>query len=397
MGKKESRIKKRYIALIIVLCLLVAGTVFVLQQLKKPSNRLLLATLHFAQETIPNHNYFLYDVDIMELCTDYFNGETVVSGRLGLSEMKKVRSSTYVDVQGVRSFSQKAMSVKSDVSLLWFEMGQLNTYIDDDTVYFEMPLLGDEGYAFPTDLDMFTKAPDFTSDISQEWFSEHATDIVNFMGKVTIDDVGKTLVDEDGTISDKYVITIPQGCGDFIWELLGVESPEYDVVVSEYVTRDNHVRRIEFDLEHAMPGANMALDGLDMGTMYFYYELPENESMSMTMVRNPVGNQIDFNTEYNANNGSKLTTEGYMTWENTEVGFDFKIKDMYVKKDDDKLAKVYFVGSVDKSDRLADVLEGKQEIFEDYEVLDWRALRDDVDGTTAAIMSKINIKTFLEN
>ena len=48
-------------------------------------------------------------------------------------------------------FAQKRISSKMDMDLLWVDMGELDFYAEDQTVYMEAPLLGDDiGYAFPT-------------------------------------------------------------------------------------------------------------------------------------------------------------------------------------------------------------------------------------------------------
>lgn len=67
--------------------------------------------------------------------------------------------------------------------------------------------------------------PDLTSDIDKTWFKDHMQDIADLTKQISIDQTGKTIEDEDGTVSEEFVITIPQGCGQFIWDLLGIDAP----------------------------------------------------------------------------------------------------------------------------------------------------------------------------
>lgn len=49
--------------------------------------------------------------------------------------------------------------------------------------------------------------PDLTSDIDKTWFKDHMQDIADLTKQISIDQTGKTIEDEDGTVSEEFVIT----------------------------------------------------------------------------------------------------------------------------------------------------------------------------------------------
>lgn len=117
---------------------------------------MLLSAIYFMEETLKNPGYLLHDIDIMEMCREYGNGDTALTGKVGLSGMQQAKSSIYFDVDAKRSFAQKRISAKTDMNLVWIEMGELDFYAEDQTVYMDAPLLGEDiGYAFPTGQNLF--------------------------------------------------------------------------------------------------------------------------------------------------------------------------------------------------------------------------------------------------
>lgn len=388
--KKIKLTKKKKIAGGIILCFLLLFILAGSQLAKRPRIRMLLSIVHFTENTLNDSGYLLKDIDIMDFFHNYFNATTSITAHASMSQMEKLNSSVNLDIAGKRSFSQKRLRSQASVSLLFLNTGDVDFYAEDETVYFVVPLLGDFGYAFPTGIDLFMKMPDLTSDIDRQWFHDNAANIVTLMQQIGIEETGNTIIDEDNTSSEEYVVTIPEGCGNFIWELLGMDAPDYDVVVSMYLTSQNHMRRMSIDLEHVLPGASLVIDGESVGTMLFTYELPEDEKVEMTMVRNPNNrHRFDASMTYYTNVSDVFTMSSYITWEQEEAGFSFQIKNMEVYKNDSMLAKGYFKGNVLPQKEKEDVFEGNSDYLYSLEALDWHEVRNDTESFINDIIDKI--------
>lgn len=367
---------------------------------QKPSSRMLLSSIYFMEVTLKNPGYLLHDINIMEMFREYGNGDTALTGKVGLSGMQQAKSSIYFDVDAKRSFAQKRISAKTDMNLVWIEMGELDFYAEDQTVYMDAPLLGEDiGYAFPTGQNLFLKMPDLTSDIDKEWFKDHLRDIAELTNQIDIEKTGKTLKDEDGTVSEEFVVTIPQGTGQFLWDLIGMEPPDYDVVYSVYLTKQNHLRRLSIDLSDVLEGASLTIDGEDIGTAYFYYELPENERVEMTMTRNPKYSRwMDVEVDYFANNSKTYRMTTHLSWQETEDGFSLKATDMRMSCDMDQLAKGYFKGEVKKAkEPLPDLFGEKTDYIHNLEVIDWKTVRDDTEGFVNEVLGKTSFSVFMDD
>lgn len=396
MEQKHPHRKSNFILILLaVIIVILGGSIFYVSR-TNVRMRLLCNVLHFVTNTLESPSYLLYDVDIMELCRDYGNGDILINGRMGFDGLEQVSSSIYFDVEGSRSFSQKRMESTMDMSLLWIELGELNLYAEDETVYLTAPLLGEEiGYAFPTGQNLFLKMPELSHDLDKEWFQDHTMDIIDFMANdISIVETGEILVDEDGTKSDELVITVPQGTGDFIWELLGMEAPDYDVVTTLYLTSDNHLRRVSVDLSDVLPGASMMIDGEDIGTSYFLYKLPDDEQVTLKMVRNPnYTHWIDSEAIYSANNGSKYSMTTHITWQEEADGtITLKARDIAIMQDGKQKANGYFSGSIEKASDMEALFVDEEDRLYALEELDWKAVRDDAESFIDDVLSKANLK-----
>ncbi len=84
---------------------------------QQPSSLTFILHLFYGGHT-ENPGYLLHDIDIMEMCRDYGNGDTELTGKVGLSGMQQVKSSIYFDVDAKRSFAQKRISSKMDISFV---------------------------------------------------------------------------------------------------------------------------------------------------------------------------------------------------------------------------------------------------------------------------------------
>lgn len=387
--------KKRNIALAILvsLCLVIAISSHFIK--KNPRVKMLLSVINFTEKTLNDPAYIANGIDVMDLCRNYANSDTHFTGRVSLYNMEKLKSSTYFNVDLVRSFEQKRLACHADLDILWENVGKLDIYAENETVYMVVPILGDFGYAFPTGIDLFMKMPDLTHDINQEWFRQNMGNIFNLLRQIKLEDTGNTITNIDNDIGNEYIVTIPKGCGDFLWELLGMEPPTYDVVVTLYLTNDNRLCKMLLDLSDVLPGAVLTIDGTSLGTVIFEYELPKDENVKLTLFRNPEHvNYIDINCVYYENNGKQLTANGYLTWDNLEDGFSINVKKMEVKKEDELLVKTGFHGEIVSLKESPDVFNGKESYLYSLKKLDWYKIRDDAEGFINKLLDKMKNNIF---
>ena len=142
--------------------------------------------------------------------------------------------------------------------------------MNPNTVYFMVPMLDNLSYAMTTSNTYFKKAPELTHDIDQEWFHDNFSNIIELTRQIQIEETGKTRTDSDDVKSHEYLVTIPEGSGGFIWELLGMDTPDYDIRVSLYLTDLCRMSRMEVDLSDITEGASMIIDGTDVTKLSEY-------------------------------------------------------------------------------------------------------------------------------
>ena len=382
-NKLSGKMNKKIIVIVILTVLLVLAVVGMLIVKSNPRVRILSSIIKFSESTLNNKEYLLYDVDIMELFSDYANSDTRITGVMGLPEIKGLDASISIDMEATRSFDQKKFASESSLNLLWIEAGELNMYAQDNTWYLTAPLLGsDIGYAFPTDLDWFPKMPELTSDIDREWFRDNYSNIVELITEIEVEEI-----DNDG-----FLVTIHKGDGHFIWELLGMEDPDYDVKISMYLTKDNNLSRMELDLSDVLEGAFLVLDGENASKCIFTYELPENESMEMVLERKPdATNWIDMTITYFGNNDKNYIMTGGLNWEEIKNGFKMNVKGFKLECDDELLARGYFLGKVVKEEASSDVFDGQSDYLNSLEVIQWKTVRDDTEGFIDDVLDEISL------
>lgn len=396
MKDKQTKKKKRKGWIILLVCLLLLiGTGFY-QSRTNPRVRMLLSIMKFSESTLKSEDYLLHNIDIMELCRTYINGDTHVVGDAGFSHMKNLASSISMDIDRTRSFASRRMVNKMQMNFLWMKAGEIDVYGENETIYLDAPLLGDDiGYAFPTGIDLFMKAPDLTSDINQKWFRSNAKNIVQLMGEIEIKKTGKTYTDKDGLKGEEFVVTIPKGSGAFVWKLFGMDMPDYDVVYSVYLTKNNQLIRMEVDASHVIDGVSMVMQGKNLGTAYMYYQLPDNEKAVMRMKRNAKEDCLDCTMVYYANTGENIKMKSSISWTKRDKGFSLKINNIHMWSGEEEMAQGFFKGEVTPLKDAGDVFEGKDERLYGFEVLDWKAIRKDTKGFVNDVLSKTSFGAFV--
>ncbi len=387
--------KKRRIRLIVLAAIAAALFITVIVALQNPRVRLLVATVRFVAETLNNPAYIAYDVDLMELCREYLNSDTTFNGKVLLDDVSKMKSSMSMEVNGERSFEQKKMACQANLSLLVLHMGIFDFYAEDEFLYMVVPMLGDLSYSFDTQLNLFMKAPELTHDLDAEWFTENSQNIINFTNQIGIRDVGALSDEEPGCKG--YEITIPQGSGAFIWELLGMDMPKDDVVFTIYLTRGCKTRRIVVDLtkyikDSTLEGAMITVDGTDCGKVIINASLPDNETAEIIAQKNGKiisSNVIDLSATYHAATGDLFSTDGYMEWNHIDDGASLVFHDVVMKRNDETLCNAYFKGELKKAKLDQDVFRDVTVELETIPTILWRDLRDDLDGFFNSVREEI--------
>lgn len=392
-GKKIKRVLLESLLGVVLLALVALG----IFMSKNTRGRLFVSSVHVMTHTLKDKSYLLYDIDIMEFCREYLNSDVSVTGNVGVNKTARSKSSIFLDTQAERSFAQKKMATKSTLSLLAFEVGELDLYAQDETVYLEVPFLSrDFGYAFPTGINLFAKAPDLTHDIDVEWFKDNLMNIGELTAQVGIEELGAKTFDGDKRACDGFRVTIPEGCGDFIWELLGMDGPDYDVVVDMYLTKSNYIRRIEMDLSQAIEGVSLVIDGTSISSAFIRWNLPDDETFEMSMVRSgEYKDYFDITGAYFTNIDKVYEFSANMTFSRLETGFDVKVHDIRAWEGKSELLDAYFIGTVRTVSHRPDLFDGGQSRLDRLEVLDWKAVRNDAQGFIDDVMEKVDIVSIL--
>lgn len=395
--KRKIRTKKKIIIILILSVLVIGAGIGIAIGIRLRTDiryRMLQSVLNMEKNTLSSREYILNDIDVQKLCRDYMNGDVSIDGSVGLSNIEGYRFSINVPVKGERSFEQKRLSFDSTVKVLRVEVGDINMYGEGERLFFEAPILGDMAFAFDTGMDMFPKAPDMTSDLDSEWFKENNKNIREFMQAIEIKENGSTIRDEDGTVSEGYDITIPQGEGQFMWELMGMETPDKPIEYTVYITKKNEIRRITMDLSDTFDHGYIVIDGLNMGTVEFTCNMPDNEFLKIKAVRNPeYTRRIDIELDYDTREGKEYSIETSFEWMNyeDESGFECKARGIKILCDGEKLASGSFKGDVKIENNLQDVFEGRGPYLTGLEEWTWEEIRDSVEDFVYEVLDKLSI------
>lgn len=392
--------KKRIIISLISLLLAIVIVVFV--RIKtSASTQILISVLSFSEHSLKSPEYLLYDVDIMNLFQDYMNGDVSYEGSAYFSHIKNFNFSSNGSIKGERSCSQRKMSCESQMSVVFEDLGNINLYAQDKTIFLNIPLLEEKPtYAFDTGIDLFRKGPSFTSDIDRKWFHENAGNIVDFLHSIQIEKTGQEYIDEDGTASYEYKMSIPKGEGQFIWDLLGVDAPDKDIVASLYLDRRYHTHRILFNLDDFESGSTLELCGSNLGTMIMTIMLPEQEKAVLTVSRDSTikhTNSYDASVVYFANNNTDYTLTSHISMEKDEKGVSGKVSDINLSTAHETLLTGYIEGKLEKKDSIPDVFDGVNIDFSAVDSIDWKIIRDDAESFINEVLSNSQKELFVSS
>jgi hypothetical protein len=345
-----------------------------------PSARLLASIINFSESTLNNPDYLAYNIDLKDLFINYTNADIEYSGNAYIKKLEGFPYSINGTIKGQRSTNQKKFSCKSDLDVLVMDVGSVDFYAKDQTVYLSAPILGGLAYGFDTNSNLFLEAPDLTNDINHEWFHNNKKNIFNFVRNIDIKKTDVVYVDEDGTKCDELKITIPQGEGKFIWDLLGMDIPDHDINCSVFLDKHNHTRNITFDLSYKTKGAYISISGKNFSTIELLSPLPDNEKVVATIKRNGENNYTNSfvnNITYTTNLGKKYSMDFNMLMNFVDDGIKFEATDVTIKNDDLVLAQGYVNGRVATVENMGDVFENAGVDLSDVEVIDWDTIKND--------------------
>ncbi len=365
----------------IIIVAVFALTVFIKLELSyNPSLRILSSVINFSESTLKDPNYLAYNIDLKDLFRNYANADIEYSGSAYIKRVKGFPYSINGQINGQRSADQKKFSCESNLNVLVLDVGEFNIYAHDKTVYFMAPLLGDISYGFETEENLFPKAPDLSHDINHEWFHNNKRNILHFVNSIKITETDNVFVDDDGSESTELKITIPQGEGDFIWELLGMEAPDHDMNCSMFLDKHNHTHKIVFDLSFKREGSYVEISGKNFSKITIYSPLPDKEEIIATIERdgnNNYTNSFINNLTYTTNARQTYSVDCNVFLNYIENGIKVEATDIVVMHDRENLAEGYAKGRIATVEEMGDVFENSKVDLSNVTVIDWDTIKND--------------------
>ena len=395
MRTEKTHIKIRFkIRYCLIILLLALTLLFKHAYDTNPGVMLLISVITFSERTLKNPEYLAYNIDLMDLFQNYMNADTSYEGKAYIKEVQGFDNSVSAPISGQRSMSKKQLSCESDMTVLVKKLGAINMYAQDETVYLTAPMLGDDvAYGFDTGCDLFKKAPQLSSDIDRQWFHDNASNIYNFINSIEIKRTNTIFTDEDGTQARRYDVHIPKGQGDFIWELLGMDAPDYDIDCSIFLDKYSQTRKIVFDLSHSLDGATLTIYGNHLSTLEMEVPLPDNEKAVMNIKRDgsiKYTNCFSCLDTYYANNGNTYNCTATMVLDFTDDGLNGQLNDIVVKKNETVIGEGYMKGTITQDQSQEDVFRNVSVDLSTVETMDWKKLRDDTKGFIDEVLAKSN-------
>ena len=388
---------KKKIGIILIIIFTIA--IFIRAQLKfNPQVRLLASVINFSESTLKSSEYLAYNIDLKDLFTNYANSDIRYSGTASIKRIEGFPYSINGSIKGKRSLSQEKFSCNANLDVLVLEIGELDLYAKEDTVYLVAPILGGLSYGFDTGDNLFLETPNLNNDINREWFHNNKRNIYEFIQNITIEKTENTFVDEDETVAEEFKITIPEGQGGFIWELLGMNAPDHDIICSVFLDKYNHTRKLVFDLSYKTEGAYISIYGNNLSTLEMYAPLPDNEEVRATIKRDGdtiYTNSFSDSLSYYASNGDVYTLNCGMLLNYVEEGIKMEVSKIVVAKNKQTLAEGYVKGKISTDKNMGDVFENVD--LSDVTIIDWDTIKNDTASFVDDVMSQARTNVDLFN
>lgn len=355
--KKTVKTPSKYMLAIsaAVLVILVILGIVLGNALNTPRMRVMRAIAHFSGTTLRSPDCVFYDIDIMEFLHRYANSDVSYQGELTVSDLKGVGLAVNIPFDGIRSFEQRKMSLNGSLSILRMNLCDMALYAADNTVYVSIPQL-EIANGIPVETDLFVPMPGSDSDSNESWFSRNKQNLKKLSKEVIITPTGNTVTDENKIKSEEFLVTIPAGKGDFIWNSLGLEGPDRDVTVSLFITNTNRLNRLEVDLSHILPGASLTIEGNNASTLFLHYPLSEDENLDLTISRNgSTANRFDVIASCQAKDKEDYLITAAVSWKDLETGFDIEFSEGTVSINNELFCHFLFNSSLTPLEHAAKV------------------------------------------
>ncbi len=376
----------------IIIGVVLALAIFIKAELDfNPSVRILASVFHFSESTLNSPDYLAYNIDLKDLFQNYTNSDISYSGSAYIKRLKGFPYSINGSIEGERSSVQRKFSCKSNLDVLFLHVGELDVYAENETVYLDAPLLGDISYGFNTGNNLFLKAPNLNEDLTQEWFHNNRSNIFKFVRSIQIKKTNQKYIDEDGTESTEFRITIPKGEGKFIYDMLGMKVPDHDINCSVFLDNHNRTRKLVFDLSYKTEGAYISIYGKDCGTIEMFTPLPNNETVVATIKRNGQNNYTNSfinNITYTTNKGKVFTLDFNSILEYSDEGINMEATNFTVCEDRTVLAEGYLKGNIVAVDEVNDIFTSAGFNKSKVTIVDWATIKNDTASFAKDVISK---------
>ena len=378
MQRMHTRRKIVILAVILAVFVILAAAVYF--SLRRDIRfRMFRAMEHFSTESVNSPEYLLYDLDVTGLCRNYLNGDISVDGTIGLSRTEQLNIPLSVDIQGTRSVTQGRMHLEAGIRMLRYEAVSLDVYGENDMLYVDAPFLPSKGFALSTGVDIFTKAPETGRVLpDKEWFAQHRKQIRELIRKIAIEETGNTL--EEERVSTEYRITIPEGSGDFLWELIGADPPKKDIIFTIYLTPDDRIRRLTLDLSPLMDGGTLMIDGIHADTAFFTRDLHEGKRLLLQVSRSrEASHRLVFLVSYENGEKDSYEVSAGVEWttDNSQESMDIRVRQLKIKRNGSFLGGGSFRGTLQTEDVLEDVFEGQEKRLRSLQKMNLLQIQDE--------------------
>ena len=388
--------KKALKPLIIILSIivaLIAGTIILVSV--NPRVKFLASVVRFTAETLPDSGFLLYDLDIMGVCRDYADGDIEFEGDVIAGDIEGFGYTSSAKVHGVRSFNMREVGAIAMSKVLFIDVGEVDVYAKDNTVYMIVPSFDNLAYSLTVNTDLFMKAPMLNGNLDVDWFTDNAGNFIEFSNDIDIEKTGNVYTDDDGTKSDEFKMIIPEGKGEFIWELLGLDMPDHDIELSMYITPACKTNRIVVDISYLVENTVVTIEGEDMGTCIVEKLLPDNESTTMIIKKRGdylYANYLDVGGVYNTKDGNVYSATGVIAYDKVDVGYDIQVKRLKAFKDGDLIGEMYFDGNVHTTKVDTEPTSTATLPLDAIKNYSWEELRDNAQGIIDEIMEDVKAK-----
>ena len=126
----------------ITLIIIFAVAIFIKAELDfNPSVRVLASVINFSESTLKSDDYLAYNIDLKDLFRNYTNADVRYSGSAYIKQLKSFPYSISGSIKGERSPEQKKFSCKADLDVLVLNVGKMDLYAKDSSVYLVAPIL----------------------------------------------------------------------------------------------------------------------------------------------------------------------------------------------------------------------------------------------------------------